>query len=49
MTGSLAARATVSLALDLKPVDITPWRRGHTGIDYVATFDNGMSVGRFID
>ena len=49
MTGSRAEPATGSPALDLKPVDITPWRRGHTGIDYVATFDSGMSVGRFID
>ncbi len=28
-------------ALELQPVDITPWRAGNTGLDYVTTLDSG--------
>lgn len=46
MTGSLAEPATDVPAIDvptleLAPVDITPWCRGNTDIDYVTTFDSG--------
>lgn len=29
------------VAIELKPLDITPYRRGNTGVAYVTTFDSG--------
>lgn len=32
---------TVSYPVELTPPDISPYRQGHSGIDYVTTFDSG--------
>lgn len=32
---------TTQHGVHLFPVDITPWKKGNTGIDYVTTFDSG--------
>lgn len=35
------ATATIDYPIELSPVDISPYRKGNTGIDYAWTFDSG--------
>ncbi len=34
--------ATFEYPVELAPVDITPYKKGNTGVDYVTTFDSGV-------